>query len=110
MACSLPEYDAQLSGFHRAFEGEPPAVIGELPPRPGLRALDLACGDGFYTRRIEERLGLQGSVTGVDLDPALWVPRTLSTFDDALARTGVVRRPRPSESRTSGWRSIRTRS
>jgi SAM-dependent methyltransferase len=70
MAGSLPDYDAQLSGFHRAFERELDAIVGELPLRPGLRALDLACGDGFYTRRIAERLGPDGSVTGVDVNPA----------------------------------------
>lgn len=31
-----------------------------------MRVLDLACGDGFYTRRIAERLGPSGRVTGTD--------------------------------------------
>ncbi len=33
---------------------------------PGMRVLDLPCGDGFYTRRLAERLGPAGAVTGVD--------------------------------------------
>jgi ubiquinone/menaquinone biosynthesis C-methylase UbiE len=70
MAESLPEYNAQLSGFHRAFERELETIIGRLPLYPGQRALDLACGDGFYTRRIAERLGPAGSVTGVDVNRA----------------------------------------
>jgi ubiquinone/menaquinone biosynthesis C-methylase UbiE len=66
----LPEYDSQLSAFHRAFEPELAAVLDALPLEPGMRVLDLACGDGFYTRRIAERLGAGGSVVGADLDPA----------------------------------------
>jgi SAM-dependent methyltransferase len=33
-----------------------------------MRILDLACGDGFYTRRLAERLGSAGSVTGADVN------------------------------------------
>ncbi|MEJ7597234.1 MAG: class I SAM-dependent methyltransferase [Kofleriaceae bacterium] len=67
---ALPEYDNQLSAFHRAFEPELRAVIGRLPLEPNMRVLDLACGDGFYTTRIAERLGRGGSVVAVDVDPA----------------------------------------
>lgn len=35
-----------------------------------MRVLDLACGDGFYTRRIAERLGPGAFITGVDLNLA----------------------------------------
>jgi ubiquinone/menaquinone biosynthesis C-methylase UbiE len=67
---SLPEYDRQLSGFHKAFERELRAIVNTLPLRSGMRVLDLACGDGFYTRRIAERLGSGGFVTGADINPA----------------------------------------
>ena len=67
---SLPAYDDQLSAFHRAFEGELQAILNELPLGSEMRVLDLACGDGFYTRRIAERLGSGGSITGVDINPA----------------------------------------
>src|SRR5688572_22176489 len=65
---SLPEYDDQLSAFHEAFAPELQAIIDELPLRPDMRVLDLACGDGFYTRRIAERLGPRGSITGADVN------------------------------------------
>ena len=67
---SLPEYADQLSGFHHAFERELEAIVNELPLRPEMRALDLACGDGFYTRRMAERLGPGGHITGADINLA----------------------------------------
>ena len=67
---SLPEYDKQLSGYHRSFERELQAIVNELPLKSEMRVLDLACGDGFYTRRIAERLGSGGSITGVDVNLA----------------------------------------
>jgi ubiquinone/menaquinone biosynthesis C-methylase UbiE len=66
----LPNYNSQLSGFHRAFELELEQILDTLPLAPAIRVLDLACGDGFYTRRIADRLGLGGSVTGVDVNLA----------------------------------------
>ena len=67
---SLPEYDDQLSGFHGAFGRELQAIVNELPLSSEMRVLDLACGDGFYTRRIAERLGSGGFITGVDINLA----------------------------------------
>jgi ubiquinone/menaquinone biosynthesis C-methylase UbiE len=65
---SLPDYDAALSSFHVAFESELTAIVSGLPLEPEARVLDLACGDGFYTRRLADRLGPSGSVTGADVN------------------------------------------
>ena len=67
---SLPAYNNQLSGFHGAFERELQAIVNELPLSSEMRVLDLACGDGFYTRHIAERLGSGGFITGVDINLA----------------------------------------
>jgi ubiquinone/menaquinone biosynthesis C-methylase UbiE len=67
---ALPDYDDQLSAFHEAFVVELRGIVASLPLTPSMRVLDLACGDGFYTQRLAARLGLEGSVTGVDLNPA----------------------------------------
>lgn len=67
---ALPEYDGQLSHFHDAFKPELQAVLNALPLKPMMKVLDLACGDGFYTRGIAELLGPEGSVTGVDINLA----------------------------------------
>ena len=64
----LPEYDHQLSAFHTVFERELQAIVDALPLRPDMRVLDLACGDGFYTQRIAERLGPGGFITGADIN------------------------------------------
>lgn len=66
----LPDYDDQLSAFHRAFARELERVVASLPLRPEMRVLDLACGDGFYTRLLSNRLGPRGLVTAVDVNPA----------------------------------------
>jgi ubiquinone/menaquinone biosynthesis C-methylase UbiE len=62
----LPEYDEQLSTFHEAFERELRGIIDALPLKPGMRVLDVACGDGFYARLLSEH----AQVTGVDVSPA----------------------------------------
>ncbi|MEO6954489.1 MAG: methyltransferase domain-containing protein [Polyangia bacterium] len=67
---ALPAYEKQLARFHRAFERELEAIVAELPLDDGMRVLDLACGDGFYTRRIAERLGKDGAVVAVDISCA----------------------------------------
>lgn len=65
-APGLPGYQRQLASFHRAFEGELWSMVERLPLRRGMRVLDLACGDGFYSRRLAERLGPGGLVVGAD--------------------------------------------
>lgn len=88
---SLPDYDNQLSGFHRAFECELEAIVNELPLSPQMRALDLACGDGFYTRRIAERLGPGGSITGADINLAyLTKARKEASQHDGCARIDFI--------------------
>jgi ubiquinone/menaquinone biosynthesis C-methylase UbiE len=56
--------------YHRAFERELRDLIAGLPLRPDDRVLDLACGDGVYSRWISERLGESGRVLAVDVSPA----------------------------------------
>jgi len=87
----LPVYDGQLSAFHRAFAAELQEILDRLPLQPGMRVLDLACGDGFYTRRIAERLGAGGAITGVDINLAyLSEARVEARQMTGCARMGFV--------------------
>src|SRR6476661_2712758 len=42
-----------------------------LSARPGERVLDVGCGSGFYVTELLDRVGREGSVTGVDSAPAI---------------------------------------
>jgi SAM-dependent methyltransferase len=47
------------------------ALLEVARPRRGERALDVACGTGVVTRLAAERVGSDGSVAGLDLNPAM---------------------------------------
>lgn len=46
-------------------------VIELAAPRPGERALDVACGTGLAMRLVAPRLAPGGAVAGLDFDPAM---------------------------------------
>jgi ubiquinone/menaquinone biosynthesis C-methylase UbiE len=46
-------------------------VQDALAAQPGEAVLDIGCGPGFYVAELLERVGPQGSVTGVDGAPAM---------------------------------------
>jgi len=62
---SAPDYDAYQSSFHRAFHPELHSILGGLPLPDGGSVLDVPCGDGFYARRMAERVS-GGRVVAVD--------------------------------------------
>nr|VFK61599.1 MAG: Methyltransferase domain-containing protein [Candidatus Kentron sp. UNK]VFK70458.1 MAG: Methyltransferase domain-containing protein [Candidatus Kentron sp. UNK] len=45
--------------------------IAGLPILPGDKVLDLGCANGAWARIIAERVGINGSVCGIDRDPEL---------------------------------------
>jgi arsenite methyltransferase len=46
-------------------------VYEALGARPGDRVLDVGCGPGFYSRELLDRVGPEGSVTGIDQSPQM---------------------------------------
>lgn len=64
MAAGVPDYDAYQASFHEAFRPELYAILDALPA--GERVLDIPCGNGFYSRRLADRLGSSGRLTAVD--------------------------------------------
>ncbi len=67
---ALPAYAPMLSAFHRACGPALQAIVADLPVEPGMRMLDMACGDGVYSVWLAERVGKTGHVVGVDIAPA----------------------------------------
>ena len=63
----LPEYAAEMADFHTAFHSELGELLDRISVRRDAQVLDVACGDGFYSRMIARRLGSDGRVIGVDV-------------------------------------------
>jgi len=66
----LPAYAPMLAAYHRAAERELRSIVADLPLREGMRVLDVACGDGDFSRWLAERVGATGRVVGTDLSEA----------------------------------------
>ncbi len=66
MASQSIGYDAYQSSFHKAFQSELYGILNELPIRKGGSVLDVPCGNGFYSRRLIERLGPGQRLIAVD--------------------------------------------
>ncbi len=46
-------------------------LLRRAKPRPGERVLDIACGTGVVSRRVASLVGPDGTVTGLDANPAM---------------------------------------
>lgn len=58
-------------------------LIDRANLRPGMRLLDLACGTGIVARVAAARIGNDGTVTGIDMNPAMIeVARSVSARDE----------------------------
>ena len=66
MAAGAPDYDAYQTSFHEAFRAELYQILDALPIPPASNVIDVPCGNGFYSRRLAQRLGAGGRFTGVD--------------------------------------------
>ncbi|WP_337175358.1 methyltransferase domain-containing protein [Paludisphaera sp.] len=66
----LPEYAGMMADYHEAFEPELRAAVDAAGVRFGDVVVDVACGDGFYTRLLAERAGRSGKVVAVDASTA----------------------------------------
>ncbi|VTS00686.1 coq5 methyltransferase : Putative methylase involved in ubiquinone menaquinone biosynthesis protein OS=Eutypa lata (strain UCR-EL1) GN=UCREL1_5373 PE=4 SV=1: Methyltransf_11 [Gemmata massiliana] len=66
MTGAPPQYDAYQSSFHEAFRVELYGVLDALPIPRGGSVLDVPCGDGFYSRRLAERLPAGATLAAVD--------------------------------------------
>jgi ubiquinone/menaquinone biosynthesis C-methylase UbiE len=64
------DYSAKLRQFNRFAERELRQLIEWLDLSQGLRVLDAGCGSGEALRWLQEAVGEQGAVSGIDLSAA----------------------------------------
>ena len=57
-----------LTVLARSWQPTTSALFDRVQLGPGMRCLDLGCGSGDVTFEMAERVGPDGSVTGVDMD------------------------------------------
>jgi ubiquinone/menaquinone biosynthesis C-methylase UbiE len=88
---TLPDYAVGLKAMHRAHHAELMRLVGLVPISGSCRILDIACGDGYYTRLLAER-NPEGETIGIDesvafLEEARWqtVESPHIRFDQANA-------------------------
>jgi ubiquinone/menaquinone biosynthesis C-methylase UbiE len=81
------DYSAKLRQFNRFAEPELRQLIGSLHLSPGLRVLDAGCGSGEALLWLQEAIGEQGTVTGIDL-AAAHVEAARATAPSAQVRQG----------------------
>lgn len=82
LAGSAPDpYEREL--VPAVFGPWAPIVVELAHPRPGERAVDIACGTGLVARIAAARVGPSGSVAGVDLNPGMLnVARSVATASE----------------------------
>lgn len=64
-ATGMPDPD-----WWHALWPDPDALVADLGLAPGMVALDLACGDGYFTAAMARRVA-PGPLFALDLDPAM---------------------------------------
>ncbi len=109
----MPDYAPMLRAYHQAFAAELEAMVGCLAIEPGQRVLEVACGDGAYTRWLAKRAGESGIVVGLDLSTGFLrlarqeVARTdrevPGSSETRLVAASIERMPFPSESFDVVW-------
>jgi ubiquinone/menaquinone biosynthesis C-methylase UbiE len=77
---STPTPNLEFSTFAEVYENQlvqplfrpfAERLISLVQPREGDRVLDVACGTGIVARLAKERVGEEGSVVGIDLNPQM---------------------------------------
>jgi len=62
---------AWLERIEREKEERGDLMLAELRLQPGMNVADIGAGTGYYTRRIAPRVGPQGKVYAVDVQPPM---------------------------------------
>lgn len=62
---------AWLERPERVEEEKPERVLAELDLKPGMTVADVGAGSGYYSSRMAERIGPNGTVYAVDIQPEM---------------------------------------
>ena len=85
---------SHVMGFHgaqwlerteRMDEERPDLVLSALNLKPGMTVADIGAGTGYYTWRIAQRIGADGLVYAVDVQPEM-----IEALEKQLARRGAA--------------------
>ncbi len=74
-----------LERVERAAEESPDDVIDAMQLQPGDVVADIGVGSGYFARRIAERVGPEGKVYGVDIQPEM-----LQILEESLEKEGIT--------------------
>ena len=89
-ASGWAKWEAKLSaGLTEATE----ALIDMAGVKPGMRALDLACGAGVQTLRLADRVGPEGAVVACDISPTMLEHVRQSATRAGLENVATVESP-----------------
>jgi ubiquinone/menaquinone biosynthesis C-methylase UbiE len=95
-ATRMPDAD-----WWQALWPDPDALVGALRLERGMTALDLACGDGYFTAAMARRIA-PAEVIGVDLEPGMLeqaraacrrLPNCRFLVGDAMELSRLIRIP-----------------
>lgn len=74
-----------LERDERVAEEQPDAVLDAMALEPGDVVADIGCGSGYYARRMARRVGSEGRVYCVDIQPEM-----LEIMGEHAAREGIT--------------------
>lgn len=60
-----------LNRPERLQEENPQEMLEQLRVEPGMTVCDMGCGDGYYTVELARRVGAEGKVLAVDIQPEM---------------------------------------
>lgn len=82
---TIPDYAPLQAAYHRAFEDTLRGLVSSVPwPQEPATVLDVACGNGIYTRWLAERGGPLARVTAIDMASS-WFQQGDAPHDGAVA-------------------------
>ena len=65
------------------------AVMDSLSPKPGEHVLDIGCGCGHTSLSLADRVGAEGSVTGIDISAPMLAVAAGSLQNTTQSQVGV---------------------